>query len=323
MNNINYSDFYRFLASLGMALVVLAFAVPWAFTQNVGVLKIPAAELASYTPSAQESILAQQRALSVLSVCTPYFPAGVLLGLIVLGWGMYLWYNKQQIQDESEAIDLEKKRTDYVRATGDQRVAAVKEQLAEEGGGPEPTDESDDSPAVGAPTLPPDVQAALQKAMAVPGNEGLVKYLQIEAALDQAVRAVYTGIGVINTHFRLSNIEYDALVQFTDHRKDLVLEYKYFSRLPQLPQVHRVAKETLRRVKHWTGTTSRSARGVVVFVVPEDVVRDGKTEGLLTRIYHELNSERPGTVPFDLGIHFVSEDVVSRNPVAAVIGATS
>ena len=60
MAQIEYGDFYKFIVSLGIALVLAAILVPWLFLREPFDLMIEASRLSGLTPTAQQIVLLRQ-----------------------------------------------------------------------------------------------------------------------------------------------------------------------------------------------------------------------------------------------------------------------
>ena len=104
MNKPEYSDLYKFLASLGVIIISISLLLPWLFlTQSFNSL-ISNGEIIKYTQTAQTLINLQQTTAlwfikNLLIICTILF----LLGCSLLVYSLHLW---KPVQDE---IDRERK----------------------------------------------------------------------------------------------------------------------------------------------------------------------------------------------------------------------
>ena len=70
--NIQFSDYRRFVASLGLALIVLSFTLPWLVLKEPILVDVKQAELTEYTDLGRYNVYFRQGtelALSVLSCC--------------------------------------------------------------------------------------------------------------------------------------------------------------------------------------------------------------------------------------------------------------
>ncbi len=102
-----YGDFYKFVASLGIGLVGLAILAPWLFLREPFDLLLTQSDLTSLTPLAQSIIAQRQSLVQNLINAIPWFSLITFpLGLIILGAGGFMWFNKsQRITDELNQIN--------------------------------------------------------------------------------------------------------------------------------------------------------------------------------------------------------------------------
>lgn len=110
MPRIDFGHLYKFVASTGLALIAAAFAVPWLYGQSIAVLSIPREDLKGLTATARQVIVQRQDAIAAVQEWI-LIGAGLalVLGLALLGWGLFQWRRRQSIQDQNENADLRKK----------------------------------------------------------------------------------------------------------------------------------------------------------------------------------------------------------------------
>src|SRR5262245_61921543 len=97
MTKFEYSDFYKFIASAGIALISLAILVPWLFLREPFDLFQEASKLSQLTPLAQEVIAARQATIrSILNFIPLFSASSFILGFSGLVIGSVMWYRKTQ-----------------------------------------------------------------------------------------------------------------------------------------------------------------------------------------------------------------------------------
>jgi hypothetical protein len=84
---IEYGDFYKFVVSLGIALVLAAILVPvpWLFLREPFDLMVEASRLGQLTPTAQHIVSVRQTYLFRLLPIVPWFSFSVLVMGVVNG----------------------------------------------------------------------------------------------------------------------------------------------------------------------------------------------------------------------------------------------
>ncbi|RPJ74973.1 MAG: hypothetical protein EHM20_09720 [Alphaproteobacteria bacterium] len=103
-----YSDFYKFIASVGIALISLAVLVPWLFFREPFDLLLKTEDITNLTPLAQSIIQNRQTILQIVINIIPWFSLGsLILGLITFVIGGINWFNRtQRIMDKMSELNL-------------------------------------------------------------------------------------------------------------------------------------------------------------------------------------------------------------------------
>jgi len=98
MTKFEYSDFYKFIASAGIALIILSVFVPWLFLREPFDLFQTENGISQLTPLAQEVIATRQATVQSILRFIPIFTiASFLLGLAGAVIGSVMWYRKTQL----------------------------------------------------------------------------------------------------------------------------------------------------------------------------------------------------------------------------------
>lgn len=117
MPHVEFGNLYKFVASIGLVLVVAAIVVPWLFAQSAEVLTIPADDLMAVTAGAQETLLQRQRAIAWVQVALPWVSGAMLLGGAgLLWWALARWRQSQELQDRGEIADVSRKETEALKS---------------------------------------------------------------------------------------------------------------------------------------------------------------------------------------------------------------
>lgn len=104
-----YSDFYKFIASLGISLVSVALLIPWLFLREPFDLLQKQDSIEQLTPVAQ-SIIAQRQALVEISLkIIPWFSLlAFLFGLFIFVYGVWKWLTgTQRFLEKYNTLKLE------------------------------------------------------------------------------------------------------------------------------------------------------------------------------------------------------------------------
>jgi hypothetical protein len=97
MKAVEYSDLYKFAASLGGALLAIWAGLPWLMLREEFGLDISEQQLAELTKVAQEVMADRQRAAAGFIAALPWITAGfAVLGLALLLPAVWFWWNRTQ-----------------------------------------------------------------------------------------------------------------------------------------------------------------------------------------------------------------------------------
>lgn len=108
MSKFEYSDFYKFIASVGITLIALSVFVPWLFLKEPFDLLQRQDEIKLFTPLAQSIIQSRQSTVQTILNLTPAFSiVTFILGLCALGIGGVMWFLKtQKILDKLNELNV-------------------------------------------------------------------------------------------------------------------------------------------------------------------------------------------------------------------------
>lgn len=200
----DFSDFYRFVASLGTILIGLAITAPWLMLRESFDTRISASELAELTIEAQALIALRQH---YAYVATKYI-AGVSLGIGILGFallliGLYLWWKrKQSVIDQRDLLELEKLKAEVPSLTPEQIAQKAIKEATEE-----------------RMEVPPSPDTRVQP-------KQLKYYFEVEGIVKDMLRKCF-GNDYLLTNRQITMYEYDAILLARDNRhSDLIIELK-------------------------------------------------------------------------------------------------
>jgi hypothetical protein len=128
-----FGDFYKFVVSLGIVLIGLAFLVPWLFLSQPFDLLVETDKLKSLTPSAQSVILQRQQVVQWIVGIIPTFSwVSGILGVILFLLGAVFWWRKsQRFTDQLNELNLELLKRQLKPASAEEIKEKVEETKAE------------------------------------------------------------------------------------------------------------------------------------------------------------------------------------------------
>jgi hypothetical protein len=126
-----YSDFYKFIASLGIALISLAVLVPWLFLREPFDLLLKSDDIIKLTPLAQSIIGQRQSLIEAIIKIIPWFSPIVFgFGLVTFIFGGRMWLNKTQRQiDKLSELNVKLLEQQLVLKTPEESKADKEEEV--------------------------------------------------------------------------------------------------------------------------------------------------------------------------------------------------
>lgn len=240
MSQLEFSDYYKFAASAGIALLVASALLPWAFLREPFDLLLEASKIALLTPEAQGLIHKRQHLLDVIVYIVPWISGALAIaGAFLTGFGLLKWRHRQTVRDRGEDLDVQKKDKELQSMSW----AEVEKKARDD------AESLEEQPLRGLTTEPTS-----------PTNA----YLAVETALLSHLRECYGPN--IKCNQRLGRVEFDAIVRTGDSER-VIIEIKYIRKGFHQGWLTESLNGLAARTQLYSNTFSRSARGVLLIVL--------------------------------------------------------
>jgi len=205
---IEYGDFYKFIVSVGIALLIAAVLLPWLFLREPFDLLVDANQITHLTPAAQAILASRQLLLARAFHFVPWISGTLfIVGLALSIGGLLLWRPRQAIRDQSEDLDLEKRRRELKSMSAEQRDAKIEADIVQERGAPPPAPER---------TLSAELVS----------STGHIRRLEQE--LHHRIKACVGSSYDVRVNQRLGAAEYDVILNSNiQGAPDVIIELKY------------------------------------------------------------------------------------------------
>jgi hypothetical protein len=133
MPQVEFGSLYKFVASIGLVLIVAAVGLPWVLLQSTDVLLISEKSIAGLPDTAGEAIQRRQALVAWAQdhLPVPVFIALALAGLCLLGWALWKWAPSQQRSDANEQIALKKNQVEYKNLSLDEVDKKLKAEVTD------------------------------------------------------------------------------------------------------------------------------------------------------------------------------------------------
>lgn len=298
MDKIEYGDLYKFLASLGLALIVLAVVAPWLFLREPFDLQLEAGKLGNLTEGARALILYRQQVAISLVRSVPWISGALLLlGLTSLVTGLLGWKRSQKVLDRKQLADLAKTEKE-IEKMSDEALKRKQESENVEG---EIQEESRAPDHEGGVEQPP-IDELKPKPKA--GQPQTNRYSRVESLLIDRLGMCLQDDYLTQDHRQMGKAQFDLVLRAkNENADDLIVEVKF----SDYPLDWRYVRANLLKVIYlaelYTNTLKRRSIPVLYFVAPEDILSESDTFDLEQRSRQE--AKRLGV---EVGIKFLSEE---------------
>lgn len=258
MTKLEYDNFYKFIASLGIGLIAIAAFSFWLFFKEPFDLLIESSKLETLTPVAKEIILFRQnlilKALPVIQWGTMLL---LIIGFFITALGMYLWYNKQQkILDEHQKLSNEKLKKEIETLKPAEVISNlandVAEDIAEDMGQEMPQQE-----IIERVTLE------------------MSSYLMVENAITSKLIEAFSDTHIAWRNRRVEGREYDLILRSKqDNDVDYIIEIKNKKRNISTEWLRKKAWNVLTSIGIYMSATDRlSCTPVFIVAIPSEKVK--------------------------------------------------
>ena len=236
MNRIEFSDVNRFLTSLGLIFIGLAFFLPWFVNQNQQTLVIDSENLKKLTPTAQIVIKEQQDTLLFINNIFPYLSIGlIILGLALLLTGILRWNKRQTITDKIQDEELKSKEIQNL-SSQDKRDIIAEEIVIENANNAE--DEHEEEETI---------------------NNNIDRYLNTENQIYLQLNAVYKTRFTFSQNIKIGDYNYDIIMKSKDTSvdSDRIVEFKFYANMLNLNNLKDAATQLVISSKSYDITFKR------------------------------------------------------------------
>jgi hypothetical protein len=256
LNKIDYSDFNKFLVSLGLILIVIAIVIPWLFLKEPLDLLIDNESIEKLTPVAKEIISDKQDYVGKLILFIPYVSIGLLLiGVILIVIGLYRWFQKQKLVDKKENLDIKKLELEIDSMTPEQIIEKAKK-------------ESDEI------QLEALIDTDNELETDASSNQSWIKYINTERRIANQFRKLGLEDFDIQTNLRIgARVEFDIIIESTNNKNiDRIVEIKYFENKIPFSILHKTIEKLSTSLSTYLDLKNRIAAPIIILVYKEGII---------------------------------------------------
>ena len=234
MNKIEFSDINKFLTSLRLIFIGTAILLPWFINQNVALIILEQEKIDKTSDTAKKIITNQQDYLFLVSKNLSCIVISLIgLGLLLLIIGVYRWKKRQNVADEIQNEELKSKK--LLNISNDEKKEIIGNEI----------DSSSENKST-----------AVQK------------YIEIENLVYLKLSPYYKVNYETSQDIRIGKFTYDIILKskYIEKREDLVLEIKYFDKLPQYSRLLESINRFLLAINNYENTQERKVTPVILLI---------------------------------------------------------
>lgn len=242
MAQLEYGDYYKFIASAGIALIAGSVVVPWMFLREPFDLALEASKITLLTPDAQNIIHARQHLIAITISHLP-LASGLMatVGAALTGLGLYPWRFRQSVRDKTEDLQTEKLGKELQAMSPEQIETKAKNDL-------EVAEELEPAP------------------MIVQSRSAVSSVLAVEQALLGRISSCLGSSTKVISNQRLGNVEFDAIIT-TKNTKRIILEIRYIRKGFNRGWLLEVVNNLVSRMALYSKTFEASTSGLLLVVI--------------------------------------------------------
>lgn len=216
-DKFEYSDLYKFVTSLGVALLVVGCVLPWFFLKEPFDLTIKQSELVLLTPIAQRIIEKRQNEAGLALQLLPWVSAiFCIVGVGFFAYGLNRWWRRQDVRDRAENASmakLEAELSTMLPAEVEQKVL------------------SEIEAEVATPIEQPVESGQKEKLPTATMSSQVAQYRALESLLLKRLQECYSRTYSVSSNQKLGAAEFDLVLKSNDSsREDVIFEIKRGSR---------------------------------------------------------------------------------------------
>jgi hypothetical protein len=247
MNKIEFSDVNRFLASLGLISIGLAFFLPWFVNQNNSLLIIEEEKILKLTLVAQQIISKQQSSLLTINKLLPFVSGGlIILGFCLLFMGIIRWSKRQAVIDKIQDEDLKAK--EFQNLTSKEKRDLIETEI----------ENTEDEPNA----------VVNQEARTLE----IDAYIQIENSIFLQFTQSYKTNYIASQNVRIGNFEYDIILKSKDLTlyKDKIIEIKFFKNRITYETIKDAATKLILACNYYEENFKRRTSPILIIIYSEN-----------------------------------------------------
>jgi len=249
MEKIEYSDINKFLVSVGITLIIIAFLLPWLYLREPFDLILTQDQISKLTKDAQIIIAIRQGFILQTISYVQFATIGLfILGSISITVGLWRWFVKQKDLDKRELIITARHEYEYKQLT-EEEVAKKAE---------------DEFEALKQDTT----NSQITTQTTIVRDEFIPNYLQLERSFFNKLVQFFQNDFKIYSNRRIDKYEYDIILENRQEKHlDYIFEIKYYPKQYSKTNLQEAVLRLGKSTQSYIEVTRRQAKPILVIIV--------------------------------------------------------
>ncbi len=245
MTKVEYSDLYKFMVSMGLALIVVSVGVPWLFLREPFDLLTSQQAIVELSPSAQ-SILERRRDWIELIVNWWWVLSLVFLftGIILVAVGFELWRRNQLFVDRKNRADTLRAEKELQNLSTAEKVDQVRSEVEAR------TD-----------------RAGVTRQSADQLEVEVFQRISVEKRVTDRIVQCFANTHLVLINKRIGPIAYDVVLQPLDMDGDIIVEIKSYSSQPLGGNIASQITQSVLAAQRYAEVTKRTAKPIILCII--------------------------------------------------------
>lgn len=270
MTKPDFSDLHKFIVSLGVILISLALILPWLFLRESFGILVTLDEFKEFTPIAQQLITRRQEAAWWVTNNISYISGLLLLfGICFTAYGSYLWWKRQVILDQKQALEKQKLEHEVKTMTPAEVTHRAVRKLK----------------AVQTEEIQLDYSVT---------ELAVVNYLAIKTRLSQKIEESFQGTHRMLNDQKIEGLEVDiVLIAKNDNYPDGIVEVRFAPQPVRLSWLREAVSDAMSATLSYRNSTPRRVETTVVITAQETILQRSNLDDLISQLKSEIPFDAP------------------------------
>lgn len=263
MKKVEYGDFYKFLASLGVTIIGATLLLAWLFLKEPFTWISQIAQISNLDNKTQMILEQKQNLLLRFLNFFDYFIVGALvIGLLFLCIGIFLWFRIQLAIDKNQILTNKKIEKELENMTVEEIVEGVIADIEESNSNIHGEGET-------AQINNTDAKDGINQINYSNNSINIIQdYMRMESLVYNKLHSCFRNTNIVLRNQRIGRNEYDIIVKGNNSRQsDVIIEIKCFTKSFNQYSIRQALRQVQSASQVYTNNINRISIPIVIGVL--------------------------------------------------------